>query len=283
VGYGRVAIRPALVMVALVAGGCASSGHAQGGPATNATPGPTAPPGSTTPASGQTTTASGQTTTVPPVGALNADAGNPWFPLIDGATWTYEDVGGPGGSYTQTNHITGITRSAGATTVSVDISVNSRVLPIQYQVDQNGNVHVQLSAGPLGLSGSGNGSSLIIPNASGIFNCTPCRFSANFTTSLPGMPSLSFELTERVTSAGQSTINDSFDNTTYSGVQHLHVTFDATPAAGGPPVQVTTTLEVYLARGIGIVEEGGGTATNTVAGQVLTAPTGTLYLKSYLP
>lgn len=264
-------------MAALVAGGCSASGHVSGGLGSVGTTGSTAP-GASTPSG------SGQQGTAPPTTAQSFGAGNPWFPLIDGATWVYVDAGGPEGTQTITNHIVSITRSASATTVDVDISVGSRVLPVQYQVDRNGNVHMQLSSGSMGVSGN-SGSSLIIPNANDIVACHPCRFTANFTASSPlaGASAMSFQLAETVNSAGQTPIQDTYTGITYTGAQLLHTTIDVTPAAGGPPFQVDSTSDVYLAQGIGIVQEGGGSATESIAGTTHSFPTGTLYLKSYTP
>lgn len=221
------------------------------------------------PGAGNTTSTSSASA---PTAAPGYGAGSRYMPIISGAIWDYVDVGASGGPQHLNYQVTSVAFSTNGTTANLTVTTGTGKVDIAYVVDSRGNVQVQLAAG------QGN---LIIPASP--LSCSPCRYTASFTGSVAGFPPFTEHLTETVTSAGTVGLADPENHQVYPGVVRLHTTIDILPGAGGPPVAVSTTEEVDLASGIGIVEEGNGSATVTVAGNTHTAPTGTLWLTSYIP
>lgn len=219
----------------------------------------------------------GASSTSPPPTVANYGVGTAFLPLVGGAVWDYVDVGGPSGTQHLAYQIGGIRTSPGGTTASVTVTTGSGKVNITYLVDSSHNVHVQLGAGAVSESGQGN---FIIPASP--LSCSPCRYTGAFIGSVPGFPPFSESLTEVVTSVGPVGLFDPENHTTYPGTAHLHASIDVVPAAGGPPVTVSTTEEVYLAPGVGIVEDGDGTASVSVGGSTHSSPTGTLWLTGYV-
>jgi hypothetical protein len=250
---------PTAAALALVAG-CTSSGGGRS---------------STTPSPVSTAVAS---STTPSAVTRRYGVGNAFMPLLSGAVWNYLDVGASGANQHLTYQVTRTRSTPGGSTANVAVTTGSGNVSITYVVDSSHDVHVQLDAGSLSESGQGN---FVFPASP--LACTPCRYTASFTGSVPGFPPFTEKLTEVVTSLGTVALTDPENHESFSGTAHLHATIDVVPAAGGPPVTVSTIEEVYLAPSVGMVEDGNGTVSVTAAGNTHTSPTGTLWLASYSP
>jgi hypothetical protein len=207
-------------------------------------------------------------------------SGNPYFPLVVGATWKYKDVGGPSAASILVTHVVSDHKAASGEAVTVRDTIGSGSFTAQYVIGGNGSIAIEASAGSgsnkMSISGM---SRSFIPSASQVFSCHPCHFTAAFTTKVGGF-STTEHLTEAATSLGMQTV------VVPAGrfrAEKIHMLTTITASFSKVTMTDTASTNVYLAKNVGTVESGSGTASTTVAGHKTTVPTGTEELLQYTP
>ncbi len=213
--------------------------------------------------------------------ALANASGNPYFPLVVGATWKYKQMAGPAAGQAMTVHVVSAHKTAAGEAVEVQDSVGAATVTGSYVIGANGAIEIEVAAGGSAratISGSGN-SDYFIPRASQISSCHPCRFTAVFTASSPG-GSIRSHMTEAATSAGVQAVH--VPAGTFRA-QKLQMVLKITSA--GAPISFDDTVDysVYLAKGVGMVETGAGTVSTSVMGHTTSVPTGSEELIGYTP
>ncbi len=206
-------------------------------------------------------------------------SGNPYFPLVVGATWDYRQASGPSAGTTFSEHVASGHRTASGEDVTMKISSGSGTfLTAQYIVQGNGSIKVvgTSSGGKVSFSGGGDS---FIPSAAQVHSCHPCHFALDFVARVATF-SIKEHLSETITSLGTQHVTVPAGAFT---AQKLQTTVKITGAAYGMTTSSTSNSYLYLVANVGPVETGGGTVTSGVAGHTITSPTGTTELVKYTP
>jgi hypothetical protein len=220
---------------------------------------------------------------VQPVSAAPASAGganmsgNPFFPLVQNAKWTYA-YATSATSFTTTQTVAGSSSAPTGTQVQLDTTdslMPGKVTSLTYTIGKGGTVEVQSSTGS-GSSAASFTSSYWIPTASQIESCAACHFSGPFSASFSGQ-SMSGTLSETATAMGSHTVT--VPAGTFSA-QEVELTI-AMHASGAMPITMNLTFHLYLAKNVGMVENSGGSMAMNILGHSVTTPIGTDKLTTY--
>jgi len=206
-------------------------------------------------------------------------SGNPFFPLVLGAKWAYDYTSGTS-SFTTTQTVAGTTPAAGGVHVKIDSSdslLPGKVTSLTYTIGQGGTVQVQSSSGS-GSSASSFSSTYWIPTAAEVTSCSACKFSGPFSADFSGQ-AMHGTLTETATALGAHSV--AVPAGTFS-TEEVKLTLGM-HATGSLPMAMALTFHLYLAKGVGMVEDSGGSMAMTVMGHAITTPMGTDKLASYKP
>jgi len=224
---------------------------------------------------------SGGTTSKATVGGKPSGAnlsGNPFFPLVLNAKWTY-DYATAATSFTSSQTVTGSSSSASTgTQVKIDSSdslLPGKVTSLTYTIGKGGTVEVESSSGS-GSSASSFSSTYWIPTESQIESCSACKFSGPFSASFGGR-STTGTLTEVATALGSQTVTvpaGTFSTEEVKLIVGMHTT-------GAVPMNMNLTFHLYLAKNVGMVEDTGGTMAMNLMGHSVTMNMGTDKLASY--
>lgn len=214
--------------------------------------------------------------------ALADPSGNPYFPLVAGSTWKYEEVGGPTAGSVMVVHVAGAHRTAAGEAVEIQDTTAAGAFTAQYVIGANGSIEVQASAGSgsakATISGAG---SYFIPSAAQIISCHACHFIAELTTSVMGLPTPMHEhLTETVTSMGVTPVHVPAGS--YSA-EKLQMVLKVSASESGISFSDTASFAVFLVKNVGLVETGGGTVSTSVMGHSTNVETGSEVLVRYTP
>jgi hypothetical protein len=204
-------------------------------------------------------------------------SGNAFFPLVVGAKWAYHYSSGTTTSVS-TETVAGSSPSATGVQVKIDSSdslLPGKVGALTYTIGKGGTVKVQTSSGA-GSSASSFASTYWIPTASEIESCSACKFSGPFSAAFSGH-SMKGTLTETATALGTHTVT--VPAGTFSA-DEVKLTI-AVHATGSVPMTMTLTFHLYLAKGVGMVENSGGSMAVTTMGHSMTFQLGTDKLASY--
>ncbi|HTV12615.1 MAG TPA: hypothetical protein VME20_12230 [Acidimicrobiales bacterium] len=211
------------------------------------------------------------------VGGGSNLSGNPYFPLVAGAKWTYK-YSTSSSTFTTTESVTGSSVTAAGTNVT--LSSSSSLLPgkattLTYTIGTNGSVKVESGTGT-GSSAASFSLSYWIPTASQIQSCAACKFSGPFSASFSGQ-SMTGTLAETATALGAKTVRVPAGKfSTYE----LQLTV-AIKTTGTLAMSMKMTFHLYLAKNVGMVENSGGTMGMTYLGHALSEPLGSDELLSY--
>jgi hypothetical protein len=204
-------------------------------------------------------------------------SGNPFFPLVLHATWTY-DYAASTSSFTSTQTVAGSSPTTAGTQVTID-ATNSlepgKVTSLTYTIGKGGTVEVEGSSGS-GSSASSFSSTYWIPTASQIQTCSACKFSGPFSASFSGH-AMAGTLTEIATALGSHTVT--VPAGTFS-TEELKLTVGV-HATGAIPMTMNLTFHLYLAKNVGMVENSGGSMAMNIMGHAVTTGMGTDKLASY--
>ncbi len=204
-------------------------------------------------------------------------SGNPFFPLVLSAKWTYAYTTSAT-SFTTTQTVASSSSAAAGTQVQLDTTdslLPGKVTSLTYTIGKGGTVEVQSSAGS-GSSATSFSSSYWIPTASQIESCAACHFSGPFSASFGGQ-SMSGTLSETATAMGSHTVT--VPAGTFS-TQQVKLTIGM-HASGAMPMTMNMTFQLYLAKNVGMVENSGGSIAMNILGHSVTTPMGTDKLTSY--
>jgi hypothetical protein len=201
-------------------------------------------------------------------------SGNPFFPLVVGAKWAYDYSTGTT-HFTSSQTVAGDTPGAGGAQVKID-SYDSllpgKVSSLTYTIGKGGTVQVQSSSG----SGSSFSSTYWIPTAAQITSCSACKFSGPFSADFSGQ-TMKGTLTETATALGAHSVTvpaGTFSADEVKLALGMHAT-------GTLPMTMALSFHLYLVKGVGMVEDSGGSMAMTVMGHAITTPLGTDKLASY--
>jgi hypothetical protein len=203
--------------------------------------------------------------------------GNPYFPLVLNAKWTYEYTT-KATSFTSTEMVAGSTSTATGAQVKIDTTdslLPGKVTSLTYTTAKGGTVEVEGSSGT-GSSTTSFSSNYWIPTASQIQSCSACKFSGPFSASFSGQ-SMKGTLTETATALGSHTVT--VPAGTFS-TEEVKLTIGM-HASGAVPITMDLTFLLYLAKNIGMVENSGGSMAMNIMGHTVTTSMGTDKLKSY--
>lgn len=214
--------------------------------------------------------------------ALANPSGNAYFPLVVGSTWKYREVGGPAAGSTLSMHVVSAHKTPGGEAVEVQDTMGAGSFTARYVIGANGAIEIQAStgsgAGKTTISGS---SSYFIPSSSQVGSCHPCHFSADFTTTVSGVPTPMREhLAETATSMGVQPVS------VPAGTFHaekLQMVLKITSSAPVVSFTDTASYAVYLVKNVGTVETGAGTVSTSVMGHTTNVATGAEELVAYTP
>jgi hypothetical protein len=204
-------------------------------------------------------------------------SGNPYFPLVLSAKWTYA-YATSASAFTTTQTVASSSSAPAGTQVKLDTTdsvLPGKVTSLTYTIGKGGTVQVQSSSGS-GSSATSFSSSYWIPAASQIESCAACQFSGPFSASFSGQ-SMSGTLSETATAMGSHTVT--VPAGTFS-TQEVKLTI-AMHASGVMPMTVNMTFHLYLAKNVGMVENSGGSMAMNILGHSVTTAMGTDKLTSY--
>jgi hypothetical protein len=204
-------------------------------------------------------------------------SGNPFFPLVLNAKWTY-DYTTAATSFTSTQTVSGSNSTAAGTQVKIDTMdslLPGRVASLTYTIGKGGTVEVESSSGS-GSSASSFSTTYWIPTASQILSCSACKFSGPFSASFAGR-SMTGTLSEVATALGSHTVT--VPAGTFS-TQELKLTVGM-HASGEMPMTMNLNFHLYLAKNVGMVENSGGSIAMNIMGHSATIGMGTDKLMSY--
>jgi hypothetical protein len=204
-------------------------------------------------------------------------SGNPYFPLVLNAKWTY-DYKTSATSFTSTQSVAGASSTATAKQVKIDNTdsiLPGKVSSLTYTIGKGGTVEVESSSGS-GSSATSFASTYWIPTAAQIQSCKACKFSGPFSASFSGK-SMTGTLSETATALGSHTVTVPAGTFSTDEVQ-LTIGMHAT---GAMPMTMNLTFHLYLAKNVGMVENTGGSMTMNILGHSVTTGVGTDKLTSY--
>jgi hypothetical protein len=201
-------------------------------------------------------------------------SGNPYFPLVLNAKWTY-DYTTSATSFTSTETVAGSSSTAKVKIDTTDSLLPGKVTSLTYTTGSGGTVEVQSSSGS-GSSAASFSTSYWIPTASQIRSCSACKFSGPFSASFSGQ-AMNGTLSETATALGSHTVTvpaGTFSTEEVKLTVGMH-------ASGTMPMTMNLTFQLYLAKNVGMVENNGGVMTMNILGHTVTTGMGTDKLASY--
>jgi len=210
-------------------------------------------------------------------------SGNPYFPLIVGASWTYKESGGLGGlatSSTSTNSVLSAQKTTAGEVVTMQFSSKvagaKLATPVtsQYIIGNNGTIKVQSASSS---SQSSFSSTYFVPSAAQVTTCAPCTFTGALTISVSGSK-LSGHLNETATSEGARGVTVPAGKYT---AEEVHLVIKVAASGGGKTINDATNFNLYLVKNIGEVESANNSIVLTIAGHSITEPIPSEALLSY--
>lgn len=212
----------------------------------------------------------------PSLGGANL-SGNPFFPLVLNAKWTY-DYATTATSFTSSESVASSSSAAAGTQVKIDTTdsvLPGKVTSATYTIGKGGTVEVEGSSGS-GSSASSFSTNYWIPTESQIQSCSACKFSGPFSASFGGR-SMKGTLTESATALGPHTVT--VPAGTFS-TEEVELTVGM-QASGAMPMTMNLTFHLYLAKNVGMVENSGGSMAINILGHSMTTAMGTDKLTNY--
>ncbi len=201
-------------------------------------------------------------------------SGNPYFPLIVGASWTYKESGGPGAvstGNTSTNSVLSAQETTAGEVVTMQFSTKvagaTLTPPVtsQYIIGSNGTIQVQSASSG---SQSSFSSTYFVPSAVQVTTCAPCTFTGPLTMSVSGSK-LSGHLNETATSEGSHEVRVPAGKYT---AEEVHLGVKVAASGGGKTINDTTNFNLYLVKNIGVVESANNSISLTIEGHAITEP-----------
>jgi len=211
-------------------------------------------------------------------------SGNPYFPLIVGASWTYKESGGPGAvstSITSTNSVLSAQKTTAGEAVTMQFSskvAGATLAPpvtSQYIIGANGTVKVQSASSG---SQSSFSSTYFIPSAAQVTTCAPCTFTSTLTMSVSGSE-LSGHLNETATSEGAHEVT--VPAGTYHHAEEVRLGVKIVASGDGKTVNYAINLNLYLVTNTGVVESANNSMVVPFDGHSMTEPIPSEALLSY--
>ena len=219
-------------------------------------------------------------------------SGNPYFPLVVGATWRYKQASGPLAGSISTVHVVSAHRTAAGEAVQVQDVMGTATVTDSYVIGANGSIEVEVAVGGASkVTVSGSLSRYFIPTAAQVGSCHPCHFTAVFTTSNPSAYAKT-HMAETATSLGVQTVHVPAGTYRAEKLQMLlKITTAGGLTSGTVPTyakglissSATVSYSLYLVKGVGMVETGAGTTVASVMGHTFSTPVGSLELLNYTP
>ncbi|HTW09850.1 MAG TPA: hypothetical protein VME46_20275 [Acidimicrobiales bacterium] len=213
---------------------------------------------------------------------------NVYFPLVQGAVWKYNVVGGPEGGTNQTSTVVGGTKTAAGEQVQMKFKSSAKFqgkpLPAyiaDYLIEPDGVIKVASgSSGGLSTTISGDVGSYMIPPASQITHCG-CSYSGKFTASAEGM-SFQGTLKETATSKGTVQVTVPASSSPYTALQ-LDAVVNIKLSAASMKVSATASYDFFLVKNVGLVKTSNASMKLTLFGSSTTSAVGNEILASYTP